>query len=285
MLKFTTLLGICLLLSGILCAQKVDNGGFESAVMIAATGQPENWSMDGVGARYDTDAHSGSRALKIWNWYFWAPGWGCYGEGHGAYDCSGRPISANPTGLKGWYKYVYGENADQADSALCIVALYAGEGTSDTVAYVRHLLGPADKYTPFTVNIPHADRKANTLVIQFISSVRGKCAQQSKGNCLYLTVDDIEVWGESGNADVLNFEPTAQLVVVEATRNFLIQTNDPAMYPCQVTLYDSKGQKVLCKTVDSHVAKGTQTQLAKGLYNWEILAKSGKKYSGAWNLQ
>jgi hypothetical protein len=162
-------------------AQLLENGGFESLTdgdFPEATG----WTYQNTGAKITKDAHSGKHAMTLNTWYNWAPGTLDYD----------KPLAAKPSHLKGWYKYELGDVMPHQDSAVCTIQVFSGE---NTVADVRHALPPVKDYTQFTIPIPcNTDyAKVDRIAIHFLSAEFGKCAEGSGGNCLYFTLDDLEL--------------------------------------------------------------------------------------------
>lgn len=271
----------CVLISPFAPAQLLQNGDFETHVSSDGSATPVAWSFDGVGGKYGDNAHSGKHALTINNWYFWAQGWACYGAGTSGFDCAGLPVKSNPSALKGWYQYAYGENADQEDSAVCLITVYSNQ---DTIAHVRTLLGRAEKFKEFKIQIPYSKQAAaDTISLVFISSVRGKCAQMSGGNCLYLTIDDLEL--EANANETIPVQTIAALKLKTNGNAFSIETTDPQLYPCSVCIFDEKGKKAFEKTLNSPANSPINTRLARGRFSWIVTASTGTRFTGNWNLE
>lgn len=188
---------IAVFLSGSLHAQLLKNGDFETTAVVEDQTTLPNWSIDAVGGDYVSDAHSGKGAITLKNWYIWARGWACYGDGD-VTNCQGMPVSEPPSRLTGWYKYVYGENGGANDSAVCMITVLNRPddfGNRDTASTVRALLGPSEVFQPFSIEIPYkvSPEHVGSVVILFQSSEHGNCGTGKSSECLYLTLDDLEL--------------------------------------------------------------------------------------------
>jgi hypothetical protein len=192
-------------------AQLLQNGGFESITSVEGELHVKGWTFRTNGAAVTEDAHAGKYAVKMWNWYYYAPGLLTYGIAKDDMDMPGVAIAANPIELRGWYKYVYEEKGgprDHVDNrALVTLMLSAPSSHSDklrdTIAYVRHLLPFSDDYVAFSIPISYRkkDVQADSISLRFESSEHGSCSAGEDGNCLYFTVDDLELVAE-GNSKI-----------------------------------------------------------------------------------
>lgn len=172
------------------------NGDFEILEGDPLHPTPANWSIENVGGELSNDAHDGHNALRVWNWYVWVAGTAAYKQGPNESEMLGMAITLPPQVLSGFYKYDLGLNGDAQDSAVCQMLLYkSGSAGVDTIAYVEHLFGPSKRYKTFVVEFPkvHQDCAGAYLSIRFLSGKHGNCGEGSKGNCLYFTVDDLEL--------------------------------------------------------------------------------------------
>ena len=188
---------VAVFLCGSLQAQLLQNGDFETISVLEDQTALPNWSIDAVGGEYVSDAHSGKGAIMLKNWYIWARGWACYGGGE-VTNCSGMPVSEPPSRLTGWYKYVYGENGGANDSAVCTITVLNQPddlGNRDTASTVRALFGPSEEFQRFSIDIPYQEspEHVGSVVILFLSSEHGNCGTGHRSECLYLTLDDLEL--------------------------------------------------------------------------------------------
>jgi hypothetical protein len=209
----STYLSLFVLVSTISHAQLLQNGGFETVVEREGVKEAPGWTLRINGSEVTDDAHSGKYAVRLWNWYYYAHGLLRYGISDTDMEDPGVALGANPGQLKGWYKYVYEfkevpEAKDHAHDSAMVEILLFGEGSGrneerETLAYVRHLLPIAREYTPFSIPIPlKPSVKADSISLRFESSSHGSCSAGSDGNCLYLTLDDLELVPADGNLAV-----------------------------------------------------------------------------------
>ncbi len=268
-------------------AQFILNGGFEDSTITTNDTVPTNWSVDPTGGTFTTDAHSGDVAMKIWNWYFYGRAWLVYGNAQTPWEADGLPISITPERLHGWYKYDYGLNAGAPDSAVCEVYVYSHQnftGARDTIGRARYLLGPAADYTAFEVPIIYASPGivADTIVVKFISSVDGFCANVSDGTCLYLTVDDIEVSTTTGLRQALAPELPIRLYPSPSATGFSISVANTVNYPLDLKLFDLHGRQVYSQSISVTSTAAIAPALPEGIYLWKMTDANGGKHAGKW---
>ena len=261
-------------------AQFPHNGGFEDSVMVSNGYIPSNWSVDGFGFGYSNDAHSGSKAAQIWNWYYYARGWVVNGVSITGYDGSGMPVTANPSVLNGWYKYEYGENQGAADSA--VVEVLVSNANYDTLAYSTMRLGPASTYTQFSLPITYLviGEMADSARIRFQSSVAGFCSNASNGTCLYLTVDDLQMETITGVAATMDFEPKVSLAPNPSNGELRIVDGGNDIYPCTLEILDLMGRLVFSESLQPTNDSAIRTGLPPGNYAWRTISANGSMESG-----
>ncbi len=282
------LLALLLFPATLLQAQFILNGGFEDSTITANDTVPLHWSADQLGANFTTDAHSGDVAMMIWNWYYYVPGWISYGDALSQFSGGGLPISITPDLLTGWYKYDYGENDGGLDSAVCEIFIYSHQnftGARDTIGRARYKLGPAAQYTPFTVPIIYSmpGIVADTIVLRFISSDSGFCANASSGVCLYFTVDDVEVSTTTGLREPLAPEALVQLYPSPSTAGFSIKVAESVAYPLALKLYALDGRQVFAGSIAAPSSTEINPALPAGAYLWEMTDANGKTHAGKWH--
>src|SRR5687767_15413671 len=119
--------------------QSLVNGNFEDTLTIKnqSDSTARSWTRSDFGSGTTTDAYTGTAAVYIWNWYYYA-----HGEiTNGAASFSsggGTPINFSPVELTGFYKYIQGDVQSQDDSAAAIVSLThynTSLSKRDTVGY------------------------------------------------------------------------------------------------------------------------------------------------------
>jgi len=182
--------------------QDILNGSFESTGITHDTSSMTSdtnavdWSMSYFGSGLTSDAYSGTSAVYIWNWYYYALGELTNGDGNFPAQ-GGTPSTFSPTRMTGYYKYIIGDMQTTNDSALAIVCLTKyNNATSqrDTIGFGMKKLGAVAQYTAFSVDINYLNAQPHdTVTVRFVSSENGFCSNASAGNCLFLYVDDVEV--------------------------------------------------------------------------------------------
>jgi hypothetical protein len=196
--------GCCLLLLAISAeAQFIPNPDFELWTETAQDTLPKDWATSTFGAGRSSDASHGEYAVTIWNWYSYAKGRiGLGKKDMLEYDLinNGVPLPLQGKGtftLSGEYKYVLGENGgtgETDDSAVVFVMLKKYNYQTqqpDTAAFTIAKLGPASSYALFSIPLVVDRDSVDSLSVLFYSSEKGFCNGNSDGNCLYLTIDNL----------------------------------------------------------------------------------------------
>ena len=193
---------IFLICAAVCQGQFLPNNDFEKWAANPSDTLPTDWGNSYFGVGRTTNSSHGDYAVTIWNWYSYAKGrLALGGKDILEYDLirSGieYPIESSGTFvLTGEYKYVLGNNGGQGttdDSAVVFVLLKKYNKTTgqpDTVAYSIAKLGPSATYKLFSIPV-YVPGPADSLAILFYSSEKGFCSLQSDGNCLYLTLDNL----------------------------------------------------------------------------------------------
>lgn len=184
-------------------AQYLPNPDFEFWVETEHDTLPKDWANSQFGVGRTSGGAHGEYAVTIWNWYFYSKGRIALGEKdilENDLIRSGIPFPLEGKGtfvLNGHYKYVLGSNGGQGttdDSAVVFILLKKYNHQTqhpDTAAFAIKKLGPADTYTLFSVPIYVNRDSVDSLALLFYSSERGFCHEQSDGNCLYLSIDNL----------------------------------------------------------------------------------------------
>jgi len=213
-----------LLILAIFCelkSQDLPNAGFEDWNISPGDTVPKNWSTSTYGAGSSTDSYSGGYAAVVWNWYSYAEGIMVNGNTENMYNIikAGTPISGKPTKLTGFYKYE--DIMLDSDSAVVIVILKNYNTTLnkiDTVGYGKKLLGPANFYTSFQVDIKDMQPGVlpDSIVIAFYSSVDAFCSTDP--NCSYLYIDDLTLDTQTGIINIDDIFETSRIYPNPAKR-------------------------------------------------------------------
>jgi hypothetical protein len=206
---YTLLLAACL--SQATLHAQIDNGSFENWNFGVADTTPVGWRSSSFGIGLTTDATAGSTAVQVWNWYYYGKGWITNNLNdqlptRGFQEEGGAPISIRPVALSGQYKYEAGQNQGLADSAVVLVSL----SRFNTQTSQRVPVGYAEVHLPFsadfqTFNLPidyFSALQPDSFVVAVLSSLSGFCGDNSGGNCLYLTVDQLAFETTSGTQAV-----------------------------------------------------------------------------------
>jgi hypothetical protein len=192
---------------------QIPNQDFEQWTISGIDTTLNSWSQSSFGAAQNPSAFTGQYAVTVWNWYY-------YGKGYisnnllnslpmiGNFETEGgSPINYRPTAFSFFFKYDLGLNQGASDSAVVQLSMRKRNlnGSIDTIAYNIVTLPPTPQFTPYGFNINYLSSAIpDTFVISFLSSKSGFCDPTSDGNCLYLTIDNINF------ITTLNIEKTDQ---------------------------------------------------------------------------
>lgn len=268
---FTTIL-ICTLFQ-VNGFTQLSNPGFESTFFDGVGTVPTNWTIDGYGSGLSSNSFSGSNALTVWNWYYYARAYAVNGNfsgfpmitpGQPTLD-GGEPISVSPTALNGYYIYDTTMNDGAIDSAVVQITLSTYNSTSgsrDVVGFGELRLPVAANYTAFSIPVTYFSATApDTVVVVLRSSVNGFCSMASSGTCLYLTVDDLALETSSG---ILDFsEKSNALTVFPNPTNGIVNLNAvvPAFENSSVQVFDALGKSITPKMICSQANSSFQIDL------------------------
>lgn len=281
---------VCLFLFTVIKAQ-IPNAGFETWSIVESDTMPDNWYISAFGAAQTDDAYSGDHAVVVWNWYYYALGMAYLSDGPGALSVSQGFISdygvasdLRPVTLKGYYKYIYGNNGGEADSAIVSISLRKYDADlhiKDSIGYGELHLPPVDTYTPFSVTVNYYNELIpDTMVIALYSSAYGSmCDVTSDGNCLYFYVDELTLQTAADNIpvdEIINGNaypvPSEDLLHIPVTN----------AQHCNLQLFDAAG-KILqpsC-TISGNEMILDVTQLPKGIYFYMLSDDPGQYYKGS----
>ena len=259
----------------------ISNGGFDS-VYTATDGslQPVDWFVMGNnGGESTTDAHSGSYAVRIYNFNGNVAGLLIYGEDNPA-QTPGLPILTNPLSVKGYYKYNLGANDDDNDTARALVQLTRFDqlnGETDTVGSGSIFFSPTAEYTAFTIPINYgADTlPADTLAIRFESSLACNCTDSS-GTCCFLYVDELSLELPSG---VVSLMPHSEINVLYNSSTRLLSLSVVATQPWSVRLVDVTGRDVFFRERIGADAVSIDNGLPTGVYMYRAFV-NGQTITG-----
>lgn len=266
-------------------AQTLENPSFEDSIFVNNGYAPSGWSNDGFGFGYTSDAHHGSKAVKIWNWYYYGEGWLVNGETQSSFWGGGSPFVGSTVALTGYYKYELGQNQGAADSAFCDLLLFrfnTSTQSRDTLAYSRKLLGPAASYTYFETWVDNQtfQVQSDSLVITFSSSVDGFCDNQSSGECLYLTIDDLQLELPVGVPMPLGWDGDAAIYPSPGDGRVHVNLPEGMGNEADLEVFAMDGKKLLTKRVVERKSLVDLSSLPAGTHTWELTGKTGKKHYG-----
>lgn len=179
---------------------QIPNQDFEQWTISGTDTTLNSWNQSTFGMAQSPSAFTGQYAVTVWNWYY-------YGKGFisnnlqsaipfiGNFETDGgSPINYRPTAFNFFYKYDLGLNQGASDSAVVQLSMRKrnSNGSIDTIAFNVVTLPPTSQFTPYGFNINYLSSAIpDTFVISFLSSKTGFCDPISDGNCLYLTIDNI----------------------------------------------------------------------------------------------
>ncbi len=142
------------------------------------------------------DAFEGKNAAQIFTNYINLPDKLVLGEEYDQ-ESRGVPFKEKPKGLKGFYKYEYGDNCNGKDSAEIYVHLRRYNNVSnksDTIGRGQLYLGPSASYKLFEVPILYnTSGEPDTLAIEFLSQQFDKTVVCGVPNNRYFTIDNLSL--------------------------------------------------------------------------------------------
>ena len=186
------------------------NGSFEDTLVVPSilSGPsqfdtiPQYWwfGYPKIGADFTTDSYIGSRAVKLWSWYFGqSNGELVYGDKE-VFFAKGHPISYKPDKLTGHYKF-HNVNSfnGQIDSALVEIYLFKYNTLTsqrDTIGFGTSHLGAQLSYLPFETTVNYnSTLTPDSVLIYFRSTINQwiNCNEDGAGNCNYLFIDNLNL--------------------------------------------------------------------------------------------
>lgn len=187
-----------------LSAQVLNNPSFE----LLNDTIPNNWTL-GEGSRVTTNyTNSGSNAISVWNWYYYAAGWVVNGSfpdsspSQFRWQLAGEPIAEKVAGLTGYYYFDTINSGYGADTAYIAVLLKRYDTTAqkmDTVGFGEAFILPYELtggagLQQFDLEItdlmPGVEPDSVAILIASRNNDNA-CMVAGDGNCLYLYVDDL----------------------------------------------------------------------------------------------
>ena len=291
MKTFLSVLAALCMTSGLMAQNELFNKGFENSTQTPHGEYADDWTIDFFpgGGESTSDAHSGSKAVYIWNWYYYAEGY--LTNGNATFPAKGgTPISISPGSLDGYYKYIYGPNGGAADSALVTVLLSHYNTQSqqrDTVGFGSKKLGPVSTYSPFQVSIDYRQNiSPDTIVIRFHSSIDGICDPSSNGNCCFLYLDDLSLGSALGTEDISGWFARPKVYPNPAATDPVIDLGTKAHFPVKLHVYNSIGQAVFSQSgIREEKIRIDRNTLGKGQFHFSITDKEGQQSGGNFILK
>ncbi len=259
---------------------QVVNGNFEDLNDTL----PTNWYMGDFGSGLKTSyVQTGTYALAVWNWYYYAKGFVVNGDKDalqfGQMQGSGTPTTEKALRLTGYYYYDTTGKGTNIDTALITVAYRKWDSTNlvyDTVALgVKHLLATTGG-APIAFSVPIVDLapgiEPDTVLIYIQSSLDGFCDVSGNGNCLYLYVDDLKLETTTGIIDAMGG--------FNQTKMYPNPTNDAITvmaetHNTQFQLYDLAGKLVNTANLNQGDNKLSLSAIPAGIY-MAVLTENGK---------
>lgn len=269
---------------------QVTNPDFESTTSGSTGTIPVNWVIgSSYGAGLSTDAHSGTNAIQVWNWYFYGPGYvsnGSSATGFGLptpgepFLYNGEPISFKPFALTGFYKYDTTLNGGAIDSGIVQITLSKyniSTGLRESVGFGEVRLPVINNYTSFNVPINYSSTLVpDTVVVAIRSSVNGFCSTSSSGTCLYLTVDDLALSTSSGTVEWDDKDLDSRVYPNPASNFITIENLDlnASMYQCNIT--NAMGQWQTTTSILNNTTTINVEGFKPGLYFYYLMDQQGE---------
>ncbi len=261
---------------------EIINGNFEDTSVVMIQNEFDtllnSWTQSAFGAGVTDDAYSGQTAAYVWNWYYYLPGELTNGNTEFPSQ-GGTPISFRPSAMTGYYKYVYGDNGGDSDSAIAEISLLkynSGLSQRDTVGYGKIKLGPSSIYTPFEVTIQYNNATMpDTVLVRFLSSESGFCYLST--NCLYFYIDEITLSNEvTGISQSLQLKQNMFYPNPSSDKIFFNPIYHTQLI--EVKIYNSFGKIVEKQTIPSQQSSQLEVNnLSNGVY-WIKIGDRTEKF-------
>lgn len=239
--------------------------------------KPDNWSLLGIGNR-STVSYSGSYSLLIHTFYNNIPGWVISGKfDHNTNNpedipnVSGTPITYIPGRLSGFYKYTNVPPGDSAHASVILKKYNSVSNKIDTIAAGDIKLGPANAYTPFSIDIEKiiAGIFPDTMIIQFIS---GDIICPGSTDCAFLYIDSLTL---SQLTSVNHIEQVPTSVTISPnpfSENASIELRtDESSIAGEFRLLDYRGQEVNRQHFRGKNITVERNNLSPGVYIYSII--------------
>ncbi|MCB0713194.1 MAG: T9SS type A sorting domain-containing protein [Ignavibacteriae bacterium] len=285
-MKGLQLLLLCLLLAlpKLLSAQELLEN-FEEWTERDGTEMPVGWNGMPFGSGRATDAHQGTSAASVWNWYAYALGILAIGEKSPLWfdlKYSGVPIDFIPSKLIGYYKYQPGMNKGRgeksADSGIVYILLKSWneeKGDIDTISFTSHQFPENNAWERFEIDIPISNPwvMPDSIAIVFYSSHperTGFCGPDSM-NCCYLSVDDLALVATSGVPYSLNhLLAPARVVPNPVLHSATIEFDGKEGVSYNLRLFDATGREVYSAETTTPSFEVSRVGLPAGSYHFTV---------------
>ena len=237
---------------------------------------PVNWSIlnPQFGGEIVPNSYKGNWAVKIWTWYSYIAGNFFIGN-----DLTkGISFSDKPIYLNGYYKYIWGNNRGNKDSAEITLYLTKYDRIShkiDTIGKGYTLLDSATNFTLFKIPITYKSSNIpDTLLIDFLSHKKlnfldsngiplsGRCG--GTGNCLYLTVDALSFDFATPTEEIKNLKSPITIHPNPTSNSIQIDWGENSV--SDIIIKDTLGRIIQKKAVNTEGVNLDLSNLPIGLY-------------------
>ncbi len=250
-------------------AQQLNNSSFDSWVATANDTLPAQWKTSGFGVGR-TLGMFGPWALEVWNWYYYSKGYAVNDPNFEALPApafqrhQGQPFSFRPVALQGLYRYLPGENQGAADSAYIALSFKRRNAITqqtDSLGFALRKFPPTETFTPFTLPIQLAGTEnPDTLLVAIVSSINGFCA--GNGNCLYLSVDNLQLLYPAG----FGFALAEEAWSIRAVENrWKIETAE-ALAGTWIEVHNTQGKLLLRQSLSPYSTHIDADEIPSGMY-------------------
>ncbi|MGE3799594.1 MAG: T9SS type A sorting domain-containing protein [Candidatus Kapaibacterium sp.] len=258
---------------------------FEEWTERNGTEMPVGWSGMPFGSGRAADAHQGTSAASVWNWYAYAVGVLAIGEESPLWfdlKYSGVPINFTPSKFIGYYRYQPGHNKgrgeESADSGIVYILLKSWneeKGDIDTISFTSHQFPENNTWEQFEIDIPLSNPwvMPDSIAIVFYSSHperTGFCGPDTM-NCCYLSVDDLALVATSGVPYSLDDLITSARVVPNPVRqSSTIEFDGTEGLSYHLRLFDAMGREVYSAEAKTTSFEISRVGLPSGSYYFTV---------------